>query len=29
MDLDERRMSIATGPPCGHRYVDVVLDKIV
>jgi isopenicillin-N N-acyltransferase-like protein len=29
MDLDDRRLSVAAGPPCAHPYVDVVLDKVV
>jgi isopenicillin-N N-acyltransferase-like protein len=29
MDLDELRLSVAAGPPCGNRYVDVLLDKAV
>jgi isopenicillin-N N-acyltransferase like protein len=27
MDLDERRLSIAAGPPCGSSYVDVPQDR--
>jgi isopenicillin-N N-acyltransferase-like protein len=29
MDLDDRRISVAAGPPCAHTYVDVALDKVV
>jgi len=28
LDLDERRMSVASGPPCGGEYVDLVLDEL-
>jgi hypothetical protein len=28
MDLDDRRISVAAGPPCAHTYVDVALDKV-
>jgi isopenicillin-N N-acyltransferase-like protein len=29
LDLDERRLSIAAGPPCGSGYADVLLDRLV
>jgi isopenicillin-N N-acyltransferase-like protein len=29
LDLDERRLAVAAGPPCGSAYVPVLLDKVV
>jgi isopenicillin-N N-acyltransferase-like protein len=29
MDLDERRLLIAEGPPCGHAYTEVSLEKLI
>jgi isopenicillin-N N-acyltransferase like protein len=28
MDLDERRLLVAEGPPCDHKYAEVSLDKV-
>jgi len=29
LDLDDRRLAVASGPPCGGTYVDVGLDELL